>query len=88
MKLVFWYDLVKNESTSLAGYTKDRKDNIFTLQTDISGDKMVKIVDQQNNILTIVGKNGLQFTQPDKNELPISVILDKDDKSISVSFEQ
>ena len=30
IKLVFYYDIVKNETTQLAGYTQDMKDNIFT----------------------------------------------------------
>ena len=30
VKLVLWYDIVKNESTQLAGYTSDLKDNVFT----------------------------------------------------------
>lgn len=30
VKLVLYYDMVKNESTSLAGYTGDIKDNVFT----------------------------------------------------------
>lgn len=29
-KIVFYYDIVKNESTQLSGYTTDLKDNIFT----------------------------------------------------------
>jgi len=29
-KLIFYYDFVKNESTQLAGFTNDLKDNIFT----------------------------------------------------------
>ncbi len=29
-KLIFYYDLVKNESTQLAGYISDNEDNIFT----------------------------------------------------------
>ncbi|MGB4844189.1 MAG: porin [Ferruginibacter sp.] len=29
-KIVFWYDIVNNEKTQLAGYTKDLKDNLFT----------------------------------------------------------
>jgi len=29
-KIVFWYDMVNNEKTQLAGYTKDLKDNLFT----------------------------------------------------------
>ena len=58
------------------------KDNIFTLQTDISGDKMVKIVDPQNNILTIVGKNGLQFTQPDKNTSSVKTLFNIDSKYV------
>ena len=32
LKLVAWYDLVKNENTSLPGYTSDLKDNILTLR--------------------------------------------------------
>jgi hypothetical protein len=30
MKLMLWYDMVKNESTRLNGYTSDVKDNVFT----------------------------------------------------------
>jgi hypothetical protein len=30
VKLMVWYDVVKNESTSLTGYTGDLKDNVFT----------------------------------------------------------
>ena len=30
MKLTLYYDVVKNESTALAGYTSDVKDNVFT----------------------------------------------------------
>lgn len=30
VRLMLWYDIVKNESTSLAGYAGDLKDNIFT----------------------------------------------------------
>jgi hypothetical protein len=30
VRLMFWYDFIKNESTSLAGYTGDVKDNVFT----------------------------------------------------------
>jgi len=30
LKLVLWYELVKNEKTSLPGYTEDVKDNLFT----------------------------------------------------------
>ena len=29
-KLMLYYDLVKNESTTLEGYTRDVKDNVFT----------------------------------------------------------
>lgn len=29
-KLIFWYEFIKNESTSLAGYTGDLKDNVLT----------------------------------------------------------
>jgi hypothetical protein len=31
-KILGWYDVVKNENTSLAGFTSDVKDNIFTLR--------------------------------------------------------
>jgi hypothetical protein len=51
------------------------KDNIFTLEQDISGDNMVRIVDINNKILTIIGKNGLQFTQPDKNTSSIKTLF-------------
>jgi Phosphate-selective porin O and P len=30
LKLMLWYDMVTNESTSLAGYTSDQRDNVFT----------------------------------------------------------
>lgn len=30
VRLMLWYDFVKNEKTSLAGYTSDLKDNVFT----------------------------------------------------------
>jgi hypothetical protein len=30
LKLVLWYEFVKNESTLLDGYTKDLRDNVFT----------------------------------------------------------
>lgn len=29
-KIIFYYDIVKNESTQFAGFTKDLKDNVFT----------------------------------------------------------
>ena len=29
-KIIFYYDIVKNETTQLTGYTVDLKDNIFT----------------------------------------------------------
>ncbi|MBL7699149.1 MAG: porin [Chitinophagaceae bacterium] len=32
LKLVFWYDVIKNEKTSLDGFTTDVKDNIFTFR--------------------------------------------------------
>lgn len=32
LKIVAWYEFVKNESTSLPGYTSDLKDNVFTLR--------------------------------------------------------
>lgn len=32
IRLLFWYDMIKNESTSVAGYTSDIKDNIFTFR--------------------------------------------------------
>jgi len=32
MKVVAWYDLVKNEHTLLPGYTTDVRDNVFTLR--------------------------------------------------------
>jgi phosphate-selective porin len=32
IKLIFYYDIVKNEETQLPGYTSDLKDNIFTLR--------------------------------------------------------
>ncbi|MBI2731427.1 MAG: porin [Sphingobacteriales bacterium] len=30
LKLVLWYEIINNEKTSLAGYTSDVKDNVFT----------------------------------------------------------
>ena len=30
LKLVLWYDFVKNEITGLDGFTKDLRDNVFT----------------------------------------------------------
>lgn len=30
LKMTLWYDLVRNESTNLEGYTSDVKDNVFT----------------------------------------------------------
>jgi predicted porin len=30
VRLMLWYDMVKNEKTSLTGYTSDIKDNVFT----------------------------------------------------------
>jgi hypothetical protein len=33
LKVLFYYEWVKNETTSLTGYTADRSDNIFTLRT-------------------------------------------------------
>lgn len=32
IKLMFWYDVIKNESTSIDGFTGDLKDNIFTFR--------------------------------------------------------
>lgn len=32
LKLVFWYDWVKNESTALPAYASDRSDNVFTIR--------------------------------------------------------
>lgn len=32
-KAVIYYDVIKNESTQISGYTEDRKDNVFTLRT-------------------------------------------------------
>jgi hypothetical protein len=32
IKLLFWYDMIKNENTSLDGFTTDLKDNIFTFR--------------------------------------------------------
>ena len=32
LKLLCWYDLIKNENTQLVGYTSDVKDNILTLR--------------------------------------------------------
>ena len=33
LKLLFYYEWVKNETTQLQGYTSDRSDNIFTIRT-------------------------------------------------------
>lgn len=33
LKLVFWYDMIKNEATSLTGFASDLKDNVFTVRT-------------------------------------------------------
>lgn len=30
IKLIFWYDMIRNEHTSLNGFTRDVRDNIFT----------------------------------------------------------
>jgi hypothetical protein len=32
LKLVFWYDWVKNETTALPAYASDRSDNVFTIR--------------------------------------------------------
>jgi len=32
VRLMLWYDFVKNEKTSLTGYTGDLKDNVFTIR--------------------------------------------------------
>jgi phosphate-selective porin len=32
IKLVLWYDVIKNEKTLLDGFTSDIKDNIFTFR--------------------------------------------------------
>lgn len=32
LKILTWYDIVKNESTSLQGYTSDLKDNVLTIR--------------------------------------------------------
>lgn len=32
LKLVCWYDLIRNEKTALAGYTADKKDNVLTIR--------------------------------------------------------
>jgi len=32
VRLMLWYDFIKNESTSLAAYTGDIKDNVFTMR--------------------------------------------------------
>ncbi|SDE08663.1 porin [Pedobacter soli] len=32
-KAVLYYDIIKNESTQISGYTADRKDNVLTLRT-------------------------------------------------------
>lgn len=33
LKILFWYDHIRNEATSIAGFEQDVKDNIFTLRT-------------------------------------------------------
>lgn len=33
IKILAWYDIIKNEATSLNGYTADVRDNVFTLRT-------------------------------------------------------
>jgi hypothetical protein len=33
LKLMFWYDWVRNESTALPGYQSDRSDNVFTVRS-------------------------------------------------------
>jgi hypothetical protein len=58
------------------------KDTIFTLQKDITGANMVKIVDENDNVLTIIGKNGLQFTKPDKNTSSIRMVFRIDSKYV------
>ena len=58
------------------------KDNVFTLLKDLSGDNMVKIMDSENNILTIVGKNGLQFTKSDKNTSSVKTIFKIESKYV------
>ena len=35
LKLIFYYDLVRNEITQLSGYTTDLKDNIFTCRVQL-----------------------------------------------------
>lgn len=37
-KLMLYYDIVKNETTSINGYTRDLKDNVFTLRTQFTFD--------------------------------------------------
>ena len=32
LKFLIWYDVIRNETTQLNGYTSDIKDNIFTLR--------------------------------------------------------
>lgn len=32
LKLVCWYDLIRNEKTTLTGYTDDKKDNVLTIR--------------------------------------------------------
>lgn len=32
LKLVCWYDLIRNEKTALTGYTADKKDNVLTIR--------------------------------------------------------
>lgn len=36
LKLLLYYDLIKNEKTGLSGFTEDKKDNIFTIRTQFS----------------------------------------------------
>jgi hypothetical protein len=35
LKLLAYYDVVRNEKTNLAGFTNDMKDNIFTLRVQM-----------------------------------------------------
>jgi phosphate-selective porin len=32
LKLVFWYELIRNEKTALPEYTTDKKDNVLTIR--------------------------------------------------------
>ncbi len=37
-KLMLYYDIVQNEKTNLAGYSRDLRDNVLTLRTQFTFD--------------------------------------------------